>query len=91
VLRRPLRYTPGVLLWLSVVVEAAPAIAAAFLIVEIVRSGFSRGYSDWVGFLILIVWGGRNVRDIVRDLRERRAQHLRKIGPTNAVSAPISS
>jgi len=73
--RRLPGYTAGVL-WLSIVVEAAPAVAAAFLAVHILHSGFSRGYSDWVSFLLAIVVGFRNVRAIVRDVRQSRAQRL---------------
>jgi len=54
---------------LSIVVEAAPALAAALLIVLILHSGFSRGYSDWVSLFLAIVIGFRNVRAIVRDVR----------------------
>jgi len=55
---------------LSIVVEAAPALAAALLIVLILPAvGFSRGYSDWVWLFLAIVIGFRNVRAIVRDVR----------------------
>jgi len=55
VLRRLLRYTAG--RYLSIVVKAAPALAAALLIVVILHSGFSRGYSDWVWLFLAIVIG----------------------------------
>jgi hypothetical protein len=56
---------------LSIVVEAAPALAAALLIVLILHSGFSRGYSDWVSLFLAIVIGFRNVRALGRARREQ--------------------